>query len=107
MVKLKKNHEKFATLNLKLKNLLFPVPIKSSLLWIAINLAFSKKYFLISIILWLVIFITLRLLLKFALNHKGLIIETRGKHLSLKTIFFRNILLGMLMLIKYVFFFWK
>lgn len=78
-------------LMLKLKKLIFPVPIESSLIFL--NFMFiSFDHFLIFFATWLVICVSLKLLLKIILKHEGLVLETRGKDLSMKTRIFKNIL---------------
>lgn len=83
---------------LKIKNLIFPVPIKSISLILLYFILFSHNDFLTRKLFWAILFTWLifiascQLLLKIILKHKGLILETRGKDLSIKTRIFKSIL---------------
>lgn len=83
-------------LMLKLKNLMYPVPIKSSLIFLYFifygdNFLYNKLFWTI-LFIWLIFIVACKKLLREIFKHEGLILETRGKDLSMKTRIFKYIL---------------
>ena len=83
-------------LMLKLKNLLYPVPVKSSLIFLYFiffgDNFLTNKLFWTILFGWLILIVACKKLLRVIFKHEGLILETRGKDLSMKTRIFKFIL---------------